>query len=140
MTHNKQIVKIELEKLRYKNYKCKYGQSIFTNFFQEYYFSKKFKIDKRRTPFSSLILSNQNTLDEALKVLKEIPYNPMKIKETIELICQKSEKSQYEFEKLLKIPNRKYEDYRNWINMRKILTSLYSIYKNITGKKIKIYS
>tara|TARA_B100001057_G_C22479264_1_gene805782 strand:- start:300 stop:722 length:423 start_codon:yes stop_codon:yes gene_type:complete len=140
MSYNKQIVKIELEKLRYKNYKCKHGQSIFTKFFQEYYFSKKFKIYKRRTHLSSLILPNQNTLDEALKEHKEIPYNPMKIKETIELICQKLEKSKYEFQKLLKIPNRKYEDYRNWSNMRKILTSLYSIYKNITGKKIKIYS
>jgi N-acetyl sugar amidotransferase len=140
MPYNKEIAKIELEKIGFKNYKGKHGESIFTKFFQEYYLPKKFKIDKRKAHLSSLILSNQITREEALKELKELPYDPKKINEIIEFICKKLEITQSEFEKLLKIPNRKYEDYKNWTNRRKILTTLNTIYKNITGKKIKIYS
>ena len=72
-----------------------------------------------------------------MRELEETPYDPMKIKETTKFICKKLEISQNDFEDLLKIPNRKYEDFRNWSNRRKILTSLHSIYKNITGKKSK---
>ena len=140
MPYNKEIAKNELEIIGFKNYKGKHGESLFTKFFQEYYLPKKFKIDKRRAHLSSLILSNQITREEALRELEETPYNPMKIRETTEFICKKLEISQNDFEDLLKIPNRKYEDFRNWSNRRKILTSLHSIYKNITGKKIKIYS
>ena len=108
--------------------------------FQEYYLPKKFKIDKRKAHLSSLILYNQFSREVALVELKELPYDSKKINEIIEFICKKLEITQSEFEQLLKIPNRKYEDYKNWTNRRKILTTLNTIYKNITGKKIKIYS
>ena len=95
-----------MEKIGFKNYKGKHGESIFTKFFKNIICQKKFKIDKRKAHLSSLILSNQITREEALEEFQELPYDSKKINEIIEFICKKLEITQSEFEQLLKIPNR----------------------------------
>lgn len=140
MPYDKESARIELEKIGFKNYYGKHGESIFTKFFQEYYLPIKFNIDKRKAHLSSLILSKQISREEAIKELQKPSYDKDRIDETISYICKKLEISKDEFNDLLKIPNRKYEDYSNWNSKRKILTILHTIFKKVTGKKIKLYS
>ena len=140
MPYDKESARIELEKIGFKNYYGKHGESIFTKFFQEYYLPIKFNIDKRKAHLSSLILSKQISREEAIKELQKPSYDKDRIDETIFYICKKLEISKDEFNDLLKIPNRKYEDYSNWNSKRKILTILHTIFKKVTGKKIKLYS
>ena len=49
-------------------------ESEFTKFFQTHYLPKKFGIDKRKIEFSALIRSGQISRDEALRRIKEEPY------------------------------------------------------------------
>ena len=62
------------EKYSYKPYPFKHYESIFTRFYQGYLLPEKFNVDKRRLHFSALIISNQMKRDDALNLLKEIPY------------------------------------------------------------------
>ncbi|MEG2569086.1 MAG: N-acetyl sugar amidotransferase, partial [Acinetobacter sp.] len=54
------------EKVGYKPYPRKHGESIFTKWFQNHYLPEKFNMDKRRPHLSSLIVSGQITRDEAM--------------------------------------------------------------------------
>ncbi len=58
----------------FTKYKIKHSESIFTRFYQCHILPKKFKIDKRRVHLSNLVITNQMTRDEALKVIKKEPY------------------------------------------------------------------
>lgn len=58
----------------YQYYGGKHYESILTRFLQCYYLPVKFGIDKRKSHFSSLIVSGQMTREEALRKLKEPLY------------------------------------------------------------------
>ena len=52
MKYDKEIASLELEKIGYKNYKGKHGESVFHKvFFKNFYLPKKFKIDKKSSSF-----------------------------------------------------------------------------------------
>lgn len=61
----------------FEYYGGKHYESILTRFMQCYYLPEKFGIDKRKSHYSSLIMSGQMTRDEALKELEK-PLYPMK--------------------------------------------------------------
>ena len=56
----------------YKSYGNKHCESILTKFLQVYYLPLKFKIDKRKSHYSSMIVSGQMTREEAIKNLSLI--------------------------------------------------------------------
>ena len=60
----------------YKNYGEKHCESVFTQWFQNFYLFEKFGIDKRKAHLSSMIVSGQITRDEALAVLQTCPVYP----------------------------------------------------------------
>lgn len=70
--------KTVLEKLHefcdYVYYDGKHYESILTRFLQCYYLPVKYGIDKRKSHFSSLIVSGQMTRKEAIEQLKSNPY------------------------------------------------------------------
>jgi len=66
--------KILVDEVGYRTYPYKHYESIFTRFYQGYILPKKFNIDKRKLHLSTLVMSNQMTRDEALRIMKEIPY------------------------------------------------------------------
>lgn len=73
----------ELEKkYGYKRYPYKHYESIFTRFYQGYILPEKFKIDKRKVHFSSLISSGQMNRDIAIQDLYKIPYPSLSDLET----------------------------------------------------------
>lgn len=57
----------------WKDYGGKHQESRFTQYFQEKYLPLKFKIDKRRPHYSSMIHSGQMRREEALRLLKGLP-------------------------------------------------------------------
>ena len=64
------------EKYGYKPYQNKHEESVFTQWFQNFYLYEKFGIDKRKAHFSSLINSGQMTRQEAMDLLMENPVYP----------------------------------------------------------------
>jgi N-acetyl sugar amidotransferase len=67
---------IELLKnnFNYKPYPYKHYEGIFTRFYQGFILPNKFGIDKRKLHLSTLVLTNQIKRDEAIDILRDIPY------------------------------------------------------------------
>ena len=109
MRYNKLEAYQELnEKIGYKNYPRKHGESVFTSFYQNYYLPKKFKIDKRLAHLSSLINSEQITRKEALEILKEPLYEENNLKFDKSYIAKKLEISVSELDKLISNKSQKH--------------------------------
>lgn len=116
INYNKANAAIELkEKVGYKPYKGKHGESVFTKFFQNYYLPKKHGFDKRLPHLSSLIASGQLDREEALKILKEERYQATELKKDIKFVAKKLGLSQEELEqKMIDPVYCNYEDFPNW--------------------------
>ena len=140
MDYNKSKALAELKRIGFKPYPGKHGESIFTKFFQDYYMPKKFGYDIRKPHLSSLILSKQISRENALKEITEIKYDSREINDLIDYVSKKIGITKKELINFTKVPNRKFSDYPNWIFYQKIIFKINSIYKNLYGKKIKVYS
>jgi N-acetyl sugar amidotransferase len=70
----KKALSLLSQRYGFKTYPYKHYESIFTRFYQGYILPKKFKVDKRRLHFSTLIISGQMNREDALKDLQNIPY------------------------------------------------------------------
>ncbi len=106
----KQVITNELD---WQDYGGKHYESVFTRYFQGHYLPYKFGFDKRRAHYSSLILSNQMTRDEALKKLKKPPYDESLRDRDHEFIAQKLGVSVAEFDEILAKPPVDHLDYPN---------------------------
>lgn len=104
----KQLIQKELG---WRDYGGKHYESVFTRFFQAYYLPRKFGFDKRKAHYSSLIVAGQMTRDEALAELNKptAPHDLMKQDKTF--IAKKLGISEREFDEILALPPRTYEDY-----------------------------
>lgn len=94
-------------------YRHKHYEDRFTRFYEGWWMPKKFGYDKRKAYYSSLILTNQMTRDEALELLKEPPYPEETAMEDLEYICHELGITKDEFLKLMNEENKTYKDYRN---------------------------
>ena len=115
-----EAAKILSEKYNWREYGEKHCESLLTWWFQNYYLPIKFKIDKRKAHFSSLICSGQMAREEALVRLGESPVYP---------------KIGWE-EECLKYPIKGYFDYPNSYHIRRVVMWLYKIWKFWRPKKI----
>ena len=109
----KEAKKILMEEMSFKEYGKKHNESHFTKFFQNYYLYKKFGMDKRKAHFSSLIVSGKMSRENALEILKEKPYNDLKIENEKEYIAKKLKISKNDLEALIKMPNKSFKDFPN---------------------------
>ena len=125
--YNKNKAMQELEdKFGFIPYAHKHYESRFTRFFEGFWLPKKFGYDKRRTHFSSLILTNQMTREEALMELSKPAYDKDEMKQDFEFIAKKLNLNVDELRKLMEGENKTYRDYKNtmfFINLgTKVLT------------------
>ena len=59
-----------------------------TKVIQLKWFAEKFKVDKRKSHLSSLIVSGQMTREDALLELEKPMYDEVEMKEDINRVCQ----------------------------------------------------
>ena len=78
-----------VEKFGYQKYPQKHFESRFTRFYEGFWLPQRFGYDTRKVQFSSLILTNQMTRDEALEKLKNESYSDEQIKEDFEYVSNK---------------------------------------------------
>lgn len=132
VNYNKlEVMKVLQDELGWKYYGGKHYESVYTRFYQSYILPEKFNIDKRRAHCSNLILSKQMTRDEALAELKKPTCDPKIVAEDIEFTTKKLQISREEFDNIMRLPIKSYQDYPNqefWIQlMRKGVNKLRSI-------------
>jgi len=112
MTYNKKEAKDFLKReFGWRDYGEKHHESIFTRFFQSYILPKKFGYDKRKAHLSSLIASDQITREEALKEMERPLYSKKQLKEDKGFVLKKMGIKEQEFQELLELPNKSYEEY-----------------------------
>lgn len=71
-----EAMKLLAEKFGWLPYPQKHFESRFTKFYEGYWLPIKFGYDTRRVQYSSLILTNQMTREEAIERLKNHPMTP----------------------------------------------------------------
>ena len=64
-----------IDNFSYKPYPYKHYENVFTRFYQGYILPEKFKVDKRRVHFSSLIVSGQLERTDAIVQLNSLPFS-----------------------------------------------------------------
>lgn len=110
--YNKQKAKLDLKNLYgWRDYGEKHSESQFTKFYQEIYLPKKFKINKEELHLSSLIVSEQITRQQAIKVL-ETPQEKSE-NNVLEFVGRKLEFTPEELMALLEKPGTKHNKFAN---------------------------
>ena len=139
MPYDKSKALSELEEVvGYKAYERKHGESLFTKLFQNHWLPTKYGYDKRRPHLSSMIVSGQMTRQEALDKLQDPLYDSDELQNDIKYFCKKLRISREEFDELMKVPNRSYQDFPNWNFRYKLLKRLKKVLDTIIGRKIAI--
>ena len=128
------------EKVGYKEYARKHGESIFTKFFQNYWLPMKFNYDKRKPHLSSLIVAGQIDRDEALLELEKPLYNEKELKEDKEYIAKKLGVTDKEFEQILLLPSHDYSDFKNMKVKYKRMKKIQNFLSKLLGKSLSNYS
>lgn len=128
------------DKIGYKEYARKHGESIFTKFYQNYYQPTKFGLDKRKPHLSSLIVSKQMTREEAKQEIGKPLYNENELIEDKEYIAKKLDLDIDEFNKILENPIHKYSNFKNMESRYKLMKKLQIFVSNLLGRKISAYS
>jgi N-acetyl sugar amidotransferase len=108
-----EAMQLLIEKFGWQKYSQKHFESRFTKFYEGYWLPKKFGYDKRRVQFSSLILTNQMSRDEALKQIELPPYDESQLTHDFEYIATKLGITAAELQELMDAPNKSYRDYKS---------------------------
>jgi len=131
---------ILIDKVGYKPYKYKHGESVWTRFFQDYMLVNKFDFDKRKTHLSAQMLINLISKDEAREILRTPAYNMEHFQHDSDYIARKLEITPNEFKSYLKHKGLDSNFFLSNNNIYKVLKKLQSIIERITKKKISNYS
>ena len=113
----------------FEYYGSKHLENTLTKFIQMYWFYHKFKVDKRTSHLSSMIISGQMTREQALKELDKPLYDENVMQSEIELILKNLDLTRNQFDEIMHDTPKQHTDYK---------TSLYSNrFKPIIKKLIK---
>jgi N-acetyl sugar amidotransferase len=114
MPYNKKMaIEILSNEYEWTPYPQKHFESRFTKFYEGYWMPTRFGYDTRRVQFSSLIVTNQMTREEALEELNKLPYNLETINEDIQYIANKLGISFDELMKYHTMEKKWWFDYNN---------------------------
>jgi len=116
----KDVEQLLIEEYGFQTYPQKHFESRFTRFYEGYWLLNKFGYDSRKPQLSSLILTNQMSRNEALKVLENPPINDDMVRKETTYIATKLGISVEELEQLFIAPNKTFMDYNNQQNLYKI--------------------
>ncbi|WP_439475939.1 N-acetyl sugar amidotransferase [Brevundimonas sp.] len=97
----------------WKPYPQKHFESRFTKFYEGYWLPERFGFDTRRVQFSSLILTDQMTREEALSQLERPAYDPETIAHEFDYIAKKLGITSEELRGYFEMPLKSYRDYDN---------------------------
>jgi N-acetyl sugar amidotransferase len=106
-------MKLLMDKFGWQPYPQKHFESRFTRFYEGYWLPKKFGYDTRRVQYSSLIVTNQMTREQALTQLERPAYDEETATRDFEYVATKLGISVDELHSYLNAPNRSYQDYKS---------------------------
>jgi len=108
-----EAMQLLIDKFGWQKYHQKHFESRFTKFYESYWLPNKFGYDTRRVQYSSLILTNQMTRDEAMEKLSRPAYDEETIVQDFEYVATKLGISVNELQEYFDAPNKTYKDYKS---------------------------
>jgi len=96
----------------FEYYGSKHLENTLTKFIQQYWFYERYKVDKRRSHFSSMIVSGQITREIALKELEKPMYDADDMERTKIYVLDKLGITKKEFENILSKSPKQHTDYK----------------------------
>ena len=100
-------------KFGWQPFKHKHHESRFTRFYEDYWLPRRFGFEKRRAHFSSLIMTQQMTRDEALERISFPEMDENFLKQEFEYIAHKLDLSKNELQELFELPKNYYYNFKN---------------------------
>ena len=113
-----------IDRFDWQRYDQKHHESRFTRFYETYWTPKKFGYDKRRAYFSSLILTNQMTREEALERIAKPEVDEQTMAKEFEYVAKKLDLTCSELRKIFEGENKSFRDYKNNMALIKLGTKL----------------
>ena len=101
------------EKFGWEKFQHKHHESRFTRFYEDFWLPRKFGYDKRRAHFSSLILTDQMTREEALERISKPELDEFTLQKEFDYIADKLDYTRQELQELFEGENKTYKDYKN---------------------------
>lgn len=101
------------EKFGWEKFKHKHHESRFTRFYEDFWLPKKFGFEKRRAHFSSLILTNQMSREEALVRISKPEMDDQFIKQEFEYIANKLDLTVNQLQEIFDGENKTFRNYKN---------------------------
>lgn len=127
--HKADAKKELIEKMHWVDYGGKHFENIFTRFYQGYILPVRFGIDKRKPHLSTLICSNQLTLEEAVEELQKPPYDLKIMEDDYNFVYKKLSFSIDEFDQCLNGPIKSHSEFKDEIHLEKFLSRISKIVK-----------
>jgi N-acetyl sugar amidotransferase len=108
-----EIISFLKSEYNWKPYPQKHFESRFTKFFEGYWLPSRFGFDMRMVQFSSLILTEQMSRDDAIEALKTPAIPPSSVESEFEFIVDKLGISVDELVSYHELPLKFFYDYKN---------------------------
>lgn len=111
----------------FEYYEAKHLENVLTKVVQLVWFKEKFKVDKRTSHLSSLIISGQLSRDEALNLYNQPAYDKDQMEKDMAFVLNKLQISREEFDRILQSPPKQHTDYKTsyfldvWTNPSKLI-------------------
>lgn len=118
-------VKLDAEKLLndkfgWQPFQHKHHESRFTRFYEDYWLPRKFGFEKRRAHFSSLILTNQMTREEALERISKPELTEEFLQKEFDYVADKLDLTRIQLQEIFDGQNKTFYDYRSKIKLIKL--------------------
>jgi N-acetyl sugar amidotransferase len=97
----------------WERFQHKHHESRFTRFYEDYWLPRRFGYEKRRAHFSSLILTNQMTREDALKRISSSEMDEHFLTQEFEYVAHKLDLTVNELHEIFNLPKKTYRNYRN---------------------------
>lgn len=119
----------------WKKFQHKHHESRFTRFFEDYWLPRKFGFDRRRAHFSSLVLTDQMTRQEALDRMTKPELDEHFLEREFEYVAHKLDLSVEELQAIFNGKNKSSYDYKS----KRSLIELGSKMMSILGLEKRLY-
>lgn len=104
----------ELEwRFGWQRFEHKHHESRFTRFYEDYWLPRRFGYEKRRAHFSSLIMTEQMTREQALDRISRPEMNEQFLKQEFEYVAHKLGLTEDDLQQLFDSPKKTFRDYKN---------------------------